>query len=87
MHKRDQTTLEKLFSHPIPMNLEWNEVKHMLESLGAEIDTTHHNHIKIKLGHESKSFKSFHKMLGDIHEIKELQHLLESHGLAPNPVE
>jgi hypothetical protein len=33
MHKKDQTTIEKLFSHPIPMNLEWSEVKHMLESL------------------------------------------------------
>jgi hypothetical protein len=27
MHRKDQTTLEKLFSHPIPMNLEWSEIK------------------------------------------------------------
>tara|TARA_B100001989_G_C24165502_1_gene281668 strand:+ start:191 stop:448 length:258 start_codon:yes stop_codon:yes gene_type:complete len=84
MHKKDNVTLQKLFSHPIPMNLEWNEVKHMLETLGAEVDTTNQSHIKIKIGEDSRSFKSFHKMLGDKHEIKELQHLLESHGLAPD---
>lgn len=86
MHKKDNTTLEKLFSHPMPMNLEWNEVKHMLETMGAEVDTTNHSHIKIKIGDESRSFKSFHKMLGDKNEIKELQHLLESAGLAPDSV-
>lgn len=84
MHKKDNTTLEKLFSHPMPMNLEWNEVKHMLEQLGAEVDTTNHSHVKVKIGDESRSFKSFHKMLGDKHEIKELQGLLENAGFAPS---
>ena len=84
MHKKDNATLEKLFSHPISMNIEWNEVKHMLETMGAEIEMTHHSHIKIKLGNDVKTFKTFHKMLGDKHEIKELQHMLENAGLAPN---
>lgn len=84
MHKKDQTTLEKLFSHPMPMNLEWNEVKHMLKQMGADIDMTNHSHIKIRLGDEVRSFKTFHKMLGDKHEIKELQHMLESAGMAPS---
>lgn len=83
MHKKDMKTLEKLFSHPISMNIEWNEVKHMLETLGAEIDMTNHSHIKIKLGDQVKTFKTFHKMLGDKHEIIELQHMLKEAGLAP----
>lgn len=82
----DKATLEKLFSHPISMNIEWNEVKHMLETMGAEIDMTNQSHIKIKLGDESRSFKSFHKMLGDKHELKELQHMIEKAGLAPDSV-
>ena len=57
MHKKDTKTLEKLFSHPISMNLEWNEVKHMLETMGVEVETTHHNHTKIHYGEESMSFK------------------------------
>ena len=83
MHKKDNATLEKLFSHPISMNIEWNEVKHMLETMGAEIDMTQQSHVKIKLGDESRSFRTFHKMLGDKHEIKELQHMLEKAGFAP----
>lgn len=83
MHKKDNATLEKLFSHPISMNIEWNEVKHMLETMGAEIEMTQHSHIKIKLGDEVKTFKTFHKMLGDKHEIKGLQHMIENAGLAP----
>lgn len=84
MHNKDNKTLEKLFAHPISMNLEWNEVKHMLETLGAEIENTNHGHIKIKLGEDVKTFKTFHKMLGDKHEIKELQHMLEAAGHKPS---
>ena len=84
MSKKDNRTLEKLFSHPLSMNLEWNEVRHMLESLGAEIETTPHNHVKIKLKDQAKTFRTFnHKMLGDKNEILELQHLLKDAGLAP----
>lgn len=83
MSKKDDRTLDKLFAHPINMNLEWNEVRHMLEGLGAEIETTSHSHIKIKLGDHQKTFKTFHKMLGDKHEIMELQHLIKDAGLAP----
>ena len=86
MHKKDLSTLEKIFSHPIPMNIEWNEVKHMLEKFGAEIETTNHGHIKVKIGNENRSFRSFHKMLGDKNEIKELQHMLERAGLTPDKV-
>jgi hypothetical protein len=82
MHKKDNTTLEKLFSHPLNMNLEWNEIKHLLESLGATVETTNHGHIKVTLGSDVKTFKTFHKMLGDKHEIIELQHMLRKAGFA-----
>lgn len=83
MHNKDIKTLEKLFSHPLSMNIEWDEIKHLLENLGAEIDMTQHNHIKVKLGDQEKTFTSFHKMLGDKYEIKELQHMLKATGYAP----
>ncbi len=83
MHNQHTKTLEKLFSHPMNMNLEWNEVKHMLESMGANVDTTNHGHVKVTLGSDVKTFKTFHKMLGDKHEIVELQHMLTNAGLAP----
>jgi hypothetical protein len=83
MHNQDTRTLEKLFSHPLNMNLEWNEVKHMLEKMGASVDTTSQGHVKITLGSDVKTFKTFQKMLGDKHEIIELQHMLKNAGLAP----
>lgn len=83
MHNQDTKTLEKLFSHPMSMNLEWNEVKHMLESMGANVETTSLGHVKVTLGPDVKTFKTFQKMLGDKHEIVELQHMLKNAGLAP----
>ncbi len=83
MHNQDTKTLEKLFSHPLNMNLEWNEVKHMLESRGANVETTSLGHVKVTLGTDVKTFKTFQKMLGDKHEILELQHMLKNAGLAP----
>lgn len=84
MQNKDNKTLEKLFSHPLNMNLEWSEVKHMLEAMGATVETTHHSHVKVSLGKQVKTFKTFHKMLGDKHEIIELQHMLKEAGLAPD---
>ncbi len=83
MHNKDTKTLEKLFAHPMNMNLEWRDVKHMLESVGASVDITSHSHVKVTLGAEVKTFKTFHKMLVDRHEIIELQHMLKNAGLAP----
>jgi len=48
--------------------------------------TNHHSHIKVTLADDEKTFKSFHKMLGDKHEIIELQHMLKRAGLAPESV-
>ncbi len=84
MHKKDNTVLEKLFSHPMTMNLEWSEVKHMLESLGAEVETTHHSHVKIRLNGEVQTFTTLgHKTISDKDELNALKHFLEKAGCAP----
>ncbi len=66
------------------MNIEWSEVEHMLRSFGAEVETTHHSHIKVTLGEHVRTFnKPHHKNLSSKDEIMELQHFLKEVGLAP----
>ncbi len=84
MHRKHAKTLEQIFSHPLSMNIEWSEVKNLLEDCGADIETTAHNHIKVTLNNHTKTFKTFHKTLGDKHEIIELQHLLKDSGISAN---
>ena len=82
MNKRDTETLKKIFAHPINMNLEWSEVEHLFKSLGANIENTHHSHIKITLKEYSYSFiKPHHKEISNKQEIIEIRHFLEKAGV------
>ena len=37
MHSRHQRTLESIFSHPTPNNLEWRKIEALFIALGAEV--------------------------------------------------
>ncbi len=80
-HKLKQT-IEAIFSHPIPSNLEWKDVKRLLERLGFEIINTKKNHIKIK-GPSSKELilKIHSHTVESKEEIVKLRHFLESEGI------
>ena len=81
MNKKDKEIFDRIFAHPIVMNIEWNEVEHLFKSLGAEIENTHHSHIKVTLGSHSHSFiKPHHKEISNKQEIIDIRHFLESAG-------
>lgn len=81
MNKKDKDILDKIFAHPIKLNLEWNEVEHLFKSLGATVENTHHNHIKVTLGSHSHSFiKPHHREISNKQEIIDIRHFLEAAG-------
>lgn len=84
MSNKHHKVLEQIFSHPISMNIDWKDIEHLLESLGGELDTTHHSHVKVHLAGKSFSFnKPRHSKLEDKNELLALQHFLKDAGFAP----
>lgn len=82
---KHEKTLGKIFSHPINMNINWQEVTHLLEHLGAELTETHNGHVKVKLGEHNHSFhRPHHKEIDNKDEIIQLQHFLRDAGHAPS---
>jgi hypothetical protein len=85
MHKH-QETVEKIFTHPIDMNIDWHRVEHLFEHLGAEVTESSHGNMKVELnGHElafHRNGKS--KQVQSKDEVVELRHFLESVGVTPD---
>ena len=81
LHKL-QKKLQKIFSHPIPANLDLKGVENLLEHLGFEIEHTKKNHIKIK-DKEGKEITliAHDNQISNKDEIVKLKHFLEEHGI------
>jgi hypothetical protein len=86
LHKRQRTTLRKIFTHPIDMNIEWTDVLAMFGALGAEITESHGRSVKITLdGHAADFARPRHShSIRDKGEIMKLRHFLEAAGVQPD---
>jgi hypothetical protein len=77
MSKVHQTTYKAIFQHPIAHNLQWHDVRSMLDSL-AEVTEEHNGHLKytrhgeVLILHPPK-----HKDLSDVKEVMKIRHFLE----------
>ncbi len=89
MSKVHQTTYKAIFQHPIAHNLQWHDVRSMLDAL-AEVTEEHNGNLKytrhgeVLILHPPK-----HKDISDIKEVMQIRHFLERSsvpGLA-NPTE
>ncbi|SMC08388.1 hypothetical protein [Nitratiruptor tergarcus] len=81
LHKL-QKKLEKIFSHPIPANLDWRGVENLLKHLGFTVEYTKKNHIKVidKEGKELLLIVHNHE-INSKEEITKLKHFLQEHGI------
>ncbi len=79
------TTLDRIFAHPMDMNIHWREIVHMFEALGGTADETHHGRLKVKLGEHERSFRIPHHShsLDSRDELVEIRHFLEAAGHKP----
>ncbi len=81
LHKL-QKKLEKIFSHPLPTNLDWSGVENLLKHLGFSIEHTKKNHIKVKDSEGKELVLIVHNNeLNAKEEIVKLKHFLTEHGI------
>jgi hypothetical protein len=77
MSKVHQTTYKAIFQHPIAHNLQWHDVRSMLESL-TEVDEEHNGNLKFtRHGEMLIIHPPKHKDLSDTKEVMKIRHFLE----------
>lgn len=88
MQHKHRETIDKIFTHPIDMNIDWHRVEHLFEHLGAEVSESSHGNLKVQLnGHERAFPRSHHaKQVESKDEVVELRHFLEAAGITPDSV-
>jgi hypothetical protein len=82
MNHRHRKVLQSLFAHPVSANIDFKEVVHVLEALGAEIDNKSGNRVGVKLNGHSAAFVHAHHSLPK-EEVMQIKHFLETCGVNP----
>jgi len=77
MSKVHQTTYKAIFQHPIAHNLQWHDVRSMLDALG-EVTEEHNGNLKyIRHGEVLILHPPKHKDISDVKEVMQIRHFLE----------
>jgi hypothetical protein len=81
MSKVHQTTYRGIFQHPIAHNLQWHDVRSMLDTL-AEVTEEHNGNLKYtRHGEVLVLHPPKHKDLSDTEELMQIRHFLERSGV------
>ena len=75
-------TLERIFSHPSSGNVEWRQVKSLLEAVGT-VTEEHNGKLRVTLGDETEVLHPPHGKDIDQQMIVDLRRMLRRAGLAP----
>ncbi|MEH1886988.1 hypothetical protein [Nostoc sp.] len=77
MSRIHQTTYNAIFQHPVARNLQWHDVRSMLNALTDETQE-HNGTLRFTRNGETLTVHpSKHKDLSDIHELMQIRHFLE----------
>jgi hypothetical protein len=77
MSKVHQTTYNAVFQHPIAQNLQWHDVRSMLNAL-TDVTEEHNGNLKfMRNGEILMLHPPKHKDLSDIKELMQIRHFLE----------
>jgi len=79
LSENHRDTVEKILRHPASGNIEWRDVKRLLDSLGATEE--HNGKIKVTLGGETEVFEPPRDKDIDAQMIVDLRRLLTRAGL------
>jgi hypothetical protein len=75
-------TLERIFRHPTSGNIEWRQVRALLEAVGTATEE-HNGKLKVTVGGETEVLQPPRGKDVDQETIAELRRLLRRAGLAP----
>jgi hypothetical protein len=78
-HRR---TLERIFSHPASGNIEWRQVRSLLEAVASVADEDNGN-LRVTLGNETEVLRPPHGKDVDEQQIVDLRRMLTRAGLKP----
>jgi hypothetical protein len=82
MNHKHRKVLQAIFAHPASNNLDFKEVIHALESLGAEVSNKAGNRIGISLNGRSVALTHAHHDLPK-EEVMQVRKFLVSCGISP----
>jgi hypothetical protein len=80
VHGDHRATLEKILRHPAGGNIEWRQVRSLLEALGATTEE-HNGKLKVMLGGEAEALQPPHGKDIDRQMIVNLRRMLRHAGL------
>ena len=82
MNPRHRDTVAKLFAHPGGGNVEWRDVRSLLDEVGTV--TQHHNgKLEVTVGDETEVFDPPREKDIDEQMVVDLRRMLRNAGLAP----
>jgi hypothetical protein len=76
----NRATLEKILRHPASHNIEWRQVRSLLDALGATTEE-HNGKLKVTLGDETHVFQPSRGKDIDAQMIVDLRRMLTRAGL------
>jgi hypothetical protein len=82
LNNEHRDTLEKIFSHPSSGNIEWRQVRSLLEAVGT-VTEEHNGKLKITLGSETEVLQPPRTKDIDQQMIVDLRRMLSHAGVAP----
>ena len=84
MGKRNQKTLEAIFSHPTSGNLRWRDIEALLVELGAEVTEREGSRVAVVLFGEVRVFHRPHPGPNtDKGAVASVRNWLKQHGVMP----
>ena len=83
MNHRHRKTLHAIFAHPVGANIDFKQVVHVLEQLGAEIDNKSGNRIGVTLNGHTVAFMHVHHDLPK-EEVIQVKKFLITCGIDPD---
>jgi len=79
-------TVEKIFRHPAGHNIEWHDVRSLLESV-ATVSEGHDGRLKVTLGSETETFDGTRARDIDEQQLVDLRRMLKGAGITPDSQE
>ena len=78
-----RATLERIFGHPASGNIEWRQVRSLLEAV-ASVTEEHNGKLRVELGDETEVLQPPHGKDVDEQMIVDLRRMLTRAGLTPS---
>jgi hypothetical protein len=83
LNHHHRVTLDKIFSHPLSGNLEWRQVRSLLEAVGTTTQEPN-GKVKVELGGQTEVLQPPDGKDVDRQVIVDLRRLLTNAGLQPS---